>query len=49
MLHNQTGKLELKLVLDKDTPIGIALSHKDRWPKRQLDKANVNVLNYLSD
>tara|TARA_R110001606_G_scaffold361754_6_gene515073 strand:+ start:417 stop:2438 length:2022 start_codon:yes stop_codon:yes gene_type:complete len=45
ILHNKTGKLELKLLLDKDIPTGIALSHKGRWPKRQLDKANVNVLN----
>lgn len=44
-LHNQTGELELKLVLDKTIPLGIALSHKGRWPKRQSDNANVNVLN----
>ncbi len=45
ILHNKTGKLTLKLALDKDIPIGVALSHKGRWPKRQSDGANVNVLN----
>lgn len=45
ILHNKTGKLTVKLVLDNDIPIGVALSHKGRWPKRQPDGANVNVLN----
>lgn len=45
ILHNGTGKLELKLLLDKDIPVGVALSHKGRWPKRQSDNANVNALN----
>ncbi len=45
ILHNKTGKLELKLALDKGIPLGIALSHKGRWPKRQSDNSNVNVLN----
>jgi len=44
-LHNSTGRLEVKLQLDKSIPRGIALSHKGRWPKRQSDSANVNVLN----
>lgn len=45
ILHNKTGKLTVKLALDKDIPIGVALSHKGRWPKHQPDGANVNVLN----
>jgi anaerobic selenocysteine-containing dehydrogenase len=45
ILHNKTGKLELKLALDKGIPLGIALSHKGLWPKRQSDNSNVNVLN----
>ena len=45
ILHNKIGKLTLKLALDNDIPIGVALSHKGRWPKRQPDGANVNVLN----
>jgi anaerobic selenocysteine-containing dehydrogenase len=44
-LHNPTGRLEVKLQLDESIPRGIALSHKGRWPKRQSDSANVNVLN----
>jgi len=44
-LHNKTGRLEVKLHLDESIPRGIALSHKGRWPKRQSDSANVNVLN----
>jgi anaerobic selenocysteine-containing dehydrogenase len=45
LLHNKTGKLTVKLKLDNDIPIGVALSHKGRWPNRQADGANVNVLN----
>lgn len=44
-LHNQTGRLEVKLRLDEGVPKGVALSPKGRWPKRQSDSANVNVLN----
>ena len=44
-LHNQTGRLELKLHLDEGVPKGVALSPKGRWPKRQSGSANVNVLN----
>lgn len=45
VLHNATGRLQLQLLLDDSIPRGVALSHKGRWPKRQSDRANVNVLN----
>ncbi len=45
VLLNNTGKLIVKLLLDEDIPTGVALSPKGRWPKRQPDGANVNVLN----
>lgn len=44
-LYNQTGRMEVKLKLDEGVPKGVALSHKGRWPKRQSDNTNVNVLN----
>ncbi len=45
VLSNDTGKLTLQLKLNADVPMGVALSHKGRWPKRQADHANVNILN----
>lgn len=45
MLSNATGKLTLQLKLTDDVPMGVALSHKGRWPKRQSGNANVNTLN----
>lgn len=45
VLRNDTGTLTVNLELDSDIPVGVALSHKGRWPGRQSDGANVNVLN----
>jgi len=45
ILQNRTGKLTLKLSLDEHIPVGVALTHKGRWPKRQSEHANINVLN----
>ncbi|MEE9210299.1 MAG: molybdopterin-dependent oxidoreductase [Kiloniellales bacterium] len=44
-LANDTGSLELAVAISDVVPRGIALSHKGRWPKREGQGANVNVLN----
>ena len=44
-LVNDTGELNVQLRFSLEVPPGVALSHKGRWPKRQTDRANVNVLN----
>ena len=44
-LANQTGSLELAVAISDMVPRGAALSHKGRWPKREGQGANVNVLN----
>ena len=44
-LANDTGSLELAVAISDTVPRGIALSHKGRWPKREGQGANVNVLN----
>ena len=42
---HDTGRLLLRVVVSEDVPRGVALSHKGRWPKRETDEWNVNVLN----
>ncbi len=42
---NDVGTLLLDLRLSDDVPPGVALSPKGRWPKREVERANVNVLN----
>jgi anaerobic selenocysteine-containing dehydrogenase len=45
MVANDVGSLLLQLRLSEDVPVGVALSPKGRWPKREAERANVNVLN----
>jgi anaerobic selenocysteine-containing dehydrogenase len=45
VLANETGRLALRLALSDGLPRGVALSHKGRWPRREPEGANVNVLN----
>ena len=40
-----TGSLELVVELSDALPRGVAYSPKGRWPKREGQRANVNVLN----
>ncbi len=42
---NEVGTLLLELRLSDGVPPGVALSPKGRWPKRESERANVNVLN----
>ena len=42
---NDVGTLLLDLRLSDGVPPGVALSPKGRWPKRESERANVNVLN----
>ena len=42
---NQTGRLELRLGIADVVPVGVALSHKSRWPKLSKQRANINALN----
>ena len=44
MVANDVGSLLLQLRLSEDVPVGVALSPKGRWPKREAERANVNVL-----
>ena len=44
-LSNEIGALALTLAISDIVPRGVALSHKGRWPKREGQGANVNVLN----
>ena len=44
-LANDTGSLVLAVALSDAVPRGAALSHKGRWPGRESQGANVNVLN----
>ena len=45
IVANETGRLNLRVVLSDAVPRGVALAHKGKWPKQQQDGANVNVLN----
>jgi anaerobic selenocysteine-containing dehydrogenase len=44
-LRNATGALELTVAVSDIVPPGVAYSPKGRWPKREQQGANVNVLN----
>jgi anaerobic selenocysteine-containing dehydrogenase len=44
-LRNATGSLELTVAVSDIVPPGVAYSPKGRWPKREHQGANVNVLN----
>jgi anaerobic selenocysteine-containing dehydrogenase len=44
-LRNATGSLELTVAVSDMVPPGVAYSPKGRWPKREQQGANVNVLN----
>jgi anaerobic selenocysteine-containing dehydrogenase len=44
-LQNATGALELTVAVSDIVPPGVAYSPKGRWPKREQQGANVNVLN----
>ena len=44
-LSNETGELVLRVRLSEEIRPGMALTHKGRWPKREGQRANVNVLN----
>jgi anaerobic selenocysteine-containing dehydrogenase len=44
-LHNEVGELELVAAVSDIAPPGVAYSPKGRWPKREAEAANVNVLN----
>jgi anaerobic selenocysteine-containing dehydrogenase len=45
VLRSSAGQLELPVVLSDDVPRGVAFSPKGRWPRREAQRANVNVLN----
>ena len=45
MLANGTGRLALALALSDIVPVGVALTPKGRWPKREGSGLNVNALN----
>jgi anaerobic selenocysteine-containing dehydrogenase len=45
VLMNETGRLRLRVSVADVVPRGVALSHKGRWPKREPQRANVNILN----
>jgi anaerobic selenocysteine-containing dehydrogenase len=44
-LASSVGALELTVVVSDAVPPGVALSPKGRWPRREAQGANVNVLN----
>ena len=45
ILANETGRIKMCVCVSDVVPQGVALSHKGRWPGRQQDGTNVNVLN----
>jgi anaerobic selenocysteine-containing dehydrogenase len=45
LVHNDCGRLELKVVISQEVPRGVALAHKGRWLATEAGHANVNVLN----
>jgi anaerobic selenocysteine-containing dehydrogenase len=44
-MWNETGSLELAVSVSDIVPVGVAYSPKGRWPKREPQAFNVNVLN----
>jgi anaerobic selenocysteine-containing dehydrogenase len=45
LLESSTGRLTMTVELSHTLPRGVIYSPKGRWPKREPDAANVNVLN----
>jgi anaerobic selenocysteine-containing dehydrogenase len=45
LVHNSSGRLELKVKAWDQLPRGVALAHKGRWLSSDPTQANVNVLN----
>lgn len=45
VVHNDSGRLGLKVVISDELPRGVALAHKGRWLGTDAAGANVNVLN----
>lgn len=45
LVHNDSGRLGLKVVISDEVPRGVALAHKGRWLGTDAAGANVNVLN----
>jgi anaerobic selenocysteine-containing dehydrogenase len=45
LVANETGSLLLRVTLSETLLRGVAWSHKGRWPKQEVTRANVNVLN----
>ena len=45
LVHNDCGRLSLKVVISDHLPRGVALAHKGRWLRADAAGANVNVLN----
>ncbi|GAC1300022.1 MAG: hypothetical protein NVSMB15_08920 [Steroidobacteraceae bacterium] len=45
LVHNQSGRLRLKVAISDQVPRGVALAHKGRWLRTDAGKANVNALN----
>jgi anaerobic selenocysteine-containing dehydrogenase len=44
-LSNETGELVLRVRISDEIRSGVALSHKGRWPRRERNGLNVNILN----
>ena len=44
-LSNETGQIRMRLRVSDEVRRGVVLSPKGRWPKREPDGANINVLN----
>jgi anaerobic selenocysteine-containing dehydrogenase len=45
ILFNETGELPMRIGFDPGVPPATILLHKGRWPKYEMARANVNVLN----
>jgi anaerobic selenocysteine-containing dehydrogenase len=45
LMSNETGELAARVILTTALPRGVALSPKGRWPKQEVGRRNVNVLN----
>ncbi len=45
ILFNRTGELPMRVGFDVGVPPATILLHKGRWPKYEMARANVNVLN----
>jgi anaerobic selenocysteine-containing dehydrogenase len=45
LVHNECGRLELRVSVSTQVPPGVALAHKGRWLTATTGAANVNVLN----